>query len=223
MRQLTGLSAVESANRLFQAKWNSIPHKRKMESWIMDVLENPFVRLRYFMEPRSLCDLMAKAGFSLYSSWPPYQDGLAVHWFKKEPTLEEQLHSQSVFISQNRLSHLFGRKHFLTRSSDDLEEMLWKLLTLVDGLIDRLDAEVAKQCGNFLSELALLLKSNDVVSDIPDLEASIQTIECFRRLFALMFNGSAADLVSFCNHDQAFIRAWGMPSHFAVFRKEKTA
>jgi hypothetical protein len=221
MRQLSGLSAVESARQLFRAKWDSIPHKRKMESWIMDVLENPFVRLRYFLEPRSLCDLMARADFSLYSSWPPYKDGLDVHWFKKIRTLEEQLCLQKAFIAQNRLSHLFGRKHFLLQAGEDLEKMLWNLLTLMDGLIDRFDADAAKQCADYLSELVLVLKSNDVVSDTQDMEATIQTIKCFQRLLDLMFNGSAADLVSFCNQNEAFIRAWGMPSHFAVFRKEE--
>src|SRR5205814_816322 len=118
-----------------------------------DVLENPFVRLRYFLEPQSLCSQVAKAGFSLYSSWPPYQDGLDVHWFKKAVPLEEQLRSQQAFVAQNRLSHLFGRKHFLARPDPDLEKMLWNLLTLVDGLIDEFDTEKARSCGNCLSEL----------------------------------------------------------------------
>lgn len=219
MRQLTRLDAIESARRLFQVKWDSIPHKRKIESWVMDVLENPFVRLRYFLEPQALCRLMGEAGFSLYSSWPPYRDALDVHWFKAVRPLEEQMHRHQAFIARNRLAHMFGRKHYLSHLSGELEGQLWQLLAVVDGLIDRFDAERATQCSRSLSELTSVLKSDHLVSDAQDRQTSIQTLECFRRLFGLLADGSVSELVSFCNQDQAFISAWGMPSHFAVFRK----
>ena len=49
-KALTGRPALETAKLLFEPKWNSIPHTRSFESWLMDVLENPFVRYRYFLD-----------------------------------------------------------------------------------------------------------------------------------------------------------------------------
>src|SRR5437016_2139675 len=76
LRQLTGWAGFEAAEKVFQTKWDSIPHTRTMESWVMDVLENPFVRLKYFLEAVALCRDMAAEGFSLYSSFPGYRDPL---------------------------------------------------------------------------------------------------------------------------------------------------
>ena len=176
-------------------------------------------RFRHLLRSARACRRMGEAGFSLYSSWPPYRDELEVEWFKKVRPLEEQIRSHQTFIARNRLSHIFGRKHYLVDSSEELEGMLWQLLTVLDGLIDRFDAENANRCRDYLSEVVIALKSAAIISPVEDRQASIRTAECFQRLFNLLADGSALDLLAFCNQNQAFIGAWGMPSHFAVFRK----
>jgi methyltransferase family protein len=218
-RQLTGLDALQAAHRLFDAKWNSIPHKRKIESWVMDVLENPFVRLRYFFEPVSLCRQMGQAGFRLYSSWPSYHDGLDVHWFKKIRDEDEQWPLLEEFIARSRLSHVFGRTHFLTQRDRDLEKTLSNLLKLTDGLVDDFDDDDAKRAGALWARLAKKLESHRILTDGPDRAASLRTVNCFQRLLSLLRQGSPHKLVQFCTRNRAFIQSWGMPSHFAVFRK----
>ena len=52
-----------------------------------------------------------------------------------------------------------------------------------------------------------------------DTERSRQTVTCLRQLLRVLAGGDAAALARFCNEDRAFIEAWGMPSHFAVFRR----
>lgn len=219
VRQLSGMSAFQAAQKLFTAKWNSIPHKRTMKSWVMDVLENPFVRLRYFFEPQLLCRKMAHVGFYLYSSWPSYKDGLRVHWFKKALAAEEQLRLQNEFIVRSRLSHLFGRKHFVLRLDSALEEMLRKLLALTDGLIDEFDPGRARQCVEYLSSLAKLIDSDAVMAEPQDTRDTLQAVRSVQHVLHLLTHGAVADLIAFCNSDQTFIRTWGMPSHFAVFQK----
>jgi hypothetical protein len=115
---------------------------------------------------------------------------------------------------------MFGRKHYLVRCTAELETLLGQLLSGVDSLIDKFDADVATQCRRFLGDLTSVVESDDLVAEPRDRRASIETLECFRRLFERLIEGSQADLVSFCNRDPAFIAAWGMPSHFAAFRKE---
>jgi len=217
--QLTGLDPVEAARKLYLTKWNSIPHKRSLESWIMDVLRNPFVRLAYFLEPQSLCAQMHKAGLHLYSAWPPLADGLNIYWFKKTLTPEEHLREQTSFIARSRLSHLFGRKHFLLREDPSVELTLRNLLTLTDALIDQFDALQARKCMDYLAEIAKILGSDAVLAEEQDTADALAAIRSAGHILQLLTDGAADDLAAFCNTDPGFIRTWGMPSHFAVFQK----
>ena len=218
-RTLTGLAPQPAAEALFQPKWDSIPHKRRMESWTMDVLVNPFVRLKYFPEPRALCDEAHAAGWSLYSSWPHYADTLEVHWFKRTLPPEALAHLRADYVARSRLSHLFGRKHFLARNEPGLETALWDLLSLTDGLIDRYDGAAAERCVEHLARLEALLQSDSVLAESADREASLQTVRSYQRLFPLLTRGSADSISEFCRTDAGFIQSWGMPSHFVVLQK----
>jgi hypothetical protein len=218
-RALTGLDSVASARTLFAAKWASIPHKRSIESWTMDVLENPFVRLQYCIDPALLCAEMDAAGFRLYSSWPRYDGGLDVHWFKRDLTAGEQLGQELDFIARSELSHMFGRKHFLVAHEPTLGPRLHSLREGLDTLIDGFDEDVAAACDDHLGAVTSILESASVLSSPEDRELSRATLETLRRLLALLATGSPDEIERFCNDDPAFIATWGTPSHFAVFRK----
>jgi len=217
--KLTGLDPVEAGRKLFLTKWNTIPHKRSLESWIMDVLRNPFVRLRNFLDPQFLCTEMHKAGLHLYSAWPPYADSLNIYWFKKTLTPEEHLREQTSFIERSRLSHVFGRKHFLLRADPSVELTLRSLVTLTDALIDQFDVPQAKSCMDHLSEIAKILGSGAVMAEEQDTADALSAIRSAGNILQLLADEAVDDLVTFCNTDSAFIRTWGMPSHFAVFQK----
>jgi hypothetical protein len=222
-RAVTGLAPQPAAEQLYQTKWDSIPHKRRMESWTMDVLVNPFVRLKYFLEPRALCDAAEEAGWSLYSAWPHYADKLEVHWFKRTLPREQAARQRADFLTRSRLSHLFGRKHFLARVEPDLEANLWALLTATDGLIDGYEPVKAERCVRELTRLEALLQSDAVLSAPADREASLQTVRSYLRLFPLLTEGRPEAIADFCHCDEGFIRTWGMPSHFTVFQKTAAA
>jgi hypothetical protein len=222
VRRLTQTTSLQAARELFRAKWNSIPHKRSMESWVMDVLENPFVRLQYFLEPQTLCRQMASSGLSLYSSWPSYKDSAAVHWFKKELTVEEQLRAQDEFISRSRLSHLFGRIHLLLHSKPAVDKTLANLLTVTDGLIDDFDSERVLQCIEGLEVVGGLLRSKATFGETKGVAQSLQAIRSVEQILHLLLRGKVEVLKEFCNKDEGFITTWGTPSHFAVFRKGRS-
>jgi hypothetical protein len=220
IRQITGQDAVDAARSFFLTKWNSISHKRALKSWVMDVMENPFVRLRYFIEPQFLCRQMQEAGLALYSSWPPYKDGLSVHWFKTALTPQERLQSQNAFIARSRLSHMFGRPHFLRRVDPVLEKSLWNLLTLTDGLIDQCDTTRVEECEDELCALERFVSSDSVISEEADTIETVRAIRSLQQILRLMTRDSVDELLNFCNNDKGFIRTWGGPSHFAIFRNE---
>ncbi|MBI3875294.1 MAG: hypothetical protein HY300_04920, partial [Verrucomicrobia bacterium] len=162
---------------------------------------------------------MAREGFDLYSSWPHYRDMLEVHWFKKNLSREEWLRKSADFIARSRLSHLFGRRHFLARAEPGLDAQLWQMLTLTDELVDTFDDVKARQCAEHFAKIASLLKSDAVLAEPSDTGMSLRTLDSYQRLMPLLIEGKPERLVEFCNADEGFIRTWGMPSHFAVFQK----
>ncbi|MBI3722734.1 methyltransferase domain-containing protein [bacterium] len=220
-QRLAGVSSVEAAHRCFDAKWAAIPHKRSIESWVMDVLENPFVRLRYFLEARKLIEDMADAGFELYSSWPRYDNGLDVFWFKRELAPEDRLRRQAEFVSCSRLSHFFGRKHFLFEVEQRIERELWGLLEDMDALVENFECDRAKRCRERLGVVRDRLRSDGIISDAADTARSLETIGSVDRLLLLLERGEPPAIEAFCARDHAFIESWGLPSHFAIFWKAR--
>lgn len=218
-RELTGKGGVAAAQAVFGTKWGTIPHRRPIESWTLDVLENPFVRLEYFIDPVALCGELDAYGFALHASWPHYESGFDVHWFKRQIPPQEELRRRQEFVERNRLSYLLGRPHFVVDLDPLLEEDLTELVAAVDSFVDGFDRARAEVCGTILEGVATLLASNRVLSTSGDREASLETVASTHRLLEVMARGSAAELAAFCNSDPAFLSSWGSPSHFAVFRR----
>jgi hypothetical protein len=223
VRQLTGLGAVETAQKVLDAKWNSIPHKRSLEAFVMDVLENPFTRLAYLMEPQSLCNEMFAVGMDLYSSWPPYKDGLRVEWVRKPLSPEEALKSEMDFISRSRLSHLTGIPCFMKQSDAGLEENLIELIRFTDDLIDGYDANKSARCITCLDKILHMLESGVVIGETRQEQQAQELITSIKNAFTLLGSENPDDLTSYTNHDPAFIQNWGSPANATVFRRRPAA
>jgi hypothetical protein len=167
-----------------------------------------------------MCDEAEQVGWSLYSAWPHYGDMLDIHWFKHVRSKEESARLRTDFLQRSRLSHMFVRKHFLARPQPGLEEDLWELLMLTDGLGEAFDPAAAQRCLEHLGRIESLLQSPEVISSDSDRAASLQTVRSYQKLFPLLTNGNAEEIASFCNTDEGFIKSWGTPSHFTVFQKD---
>lgn len=227
-KALTGLDSQENGWRLFQSKWNSIPHTRAFESWVMDVLNNPFVRYEYFLNASDLCCKLSSAGFSLYSSWPNYSDTLSIYWHKKELSSEEQLANNLDFIARSSLSFAFGKKLFLFAQSPDevkaVSDVVNRIVTSIDRLIDDFDASVVQQVREDLQQIKKLLSDGDVLADSEaEKQEAIQLIASIDRIFELLAAGDVKGLTDFCNSDAIFIKNWGVQYHFAVFKKKQVS
>lgn len=223
-RQITALESRDIAWRLFETKWNSIPHTRSFDSWLMDVLENPFVRLKYFFSAGPLCTQLAQSGFSLYSSWPNYVDMLDVYWHKKESSPDEKLAQNLDFISRSSLSFIFGKKlFFASESSDDVEvlnSLLWEIVSLIDRSIDDFDADSIENGIRLLNRVRDLIVNRPVIANSSQSKQGVfHVIDSINAIFKLLVVGDANSLISFCNSDGVFIKSWGLPAHFAVFRR----
>ena len=76
----------------------------------MDVLENPFVRLNYFIDATALCSQADASGFDIHAAWPSYRDTLDVYWHKKILSRSDKLDRVMEHLRRSRLSFLAGAK-----------------------------------------------------------------------------------------------------------------
>ena len=220
-RRLTGLDAGASARALYAAKWDAIPHTRHFDSWVMDVLENPFVRAATFIDARTLVDDMAASGFDLYASYPHYDDVLAVDWHKRVLRVDERVARAHTHIERSTLSFLAGRKLFigdLTRAAAVARDAT-ALLDDIDALIEADDAAASGRAVTVLDSLAASVHDSSIVADSPaDRRAAAEAFASFAHAFRLAANGDAAGLAAHTQNDPAFIANWGLPVHLAVGR-----
>ncbi|PDT91420.1 hypothetical protein CO669_05305 [Bradyrhizobium sp. Y36] len=222
-KALTGRAALDTAKMLFEPKWNSIPHTRSFESWLMDVLENPFVRHRYFLDATALCTAAHDQGFDVHSAWPAYRDSLDIYWHKKMLSGDDKLHRAARHLDRSRLSFLGGRKLYLVGKADAVQAISASIEALVrdvDGMIDNPFGESLPRVIAGLASLRETIRTTDILADdVADIDAIIATLDGFHRIFAAIGRRDAAAITGLTQSDPAFINTWGQPAHFLVVRK----
>ena len=225
-KALTGRPALETARTLFEPKWNSIPHTRSFESWLMDVLENPFVRHSYFLDAAALCMAAHEQGFDIHSAWPAYRDSLDIYWHKIILSGDEKLRRAVRHLDRSRLSFLGGRKLYLVGKANAVEAISASIEALVldvDALIDDPFGASLPRVAASLASLRETIRTTDILADDPsDIEAIIATLDSFHRIFGAIGRRDATAVASLAQTDPAFINSWGQPAHFLVIRKRLT-
>jgi SAM-dependent methyltransferase len=215
--------AKQIAAALYMPKWEAVAHTRRFESWVMDVLENPFVRARYFLGATELYALAAERGFELYSAWPAYRDSLAVYWHKRPTKLDERSELDRQHLARSALSFVTGYKLYLTAEIDACTEVASLLDILIDGvdaLVDRTDPALLAATVDGFEELAQRAKSEALLADGDHNRArAIALLQSLREAFACAGRGDARGVREITTADRAFIESWGMPNHLAVFAK----
>ena len=222
-KALTGRPALDTARSLFEAKWDSIPHTRSFESWVMDVLENPFVRYRYFLDAAALCTAAHGQGFDIHSAWPSYRDSLDIYWHKKVLSGGEKLHRATRHLERSRLSFLGGRKLYLVGKPDAVSAITTSIEALVldvDKMIDDPFGDSLSRVVASLASLRAAIPTTEILADDAiDLEAFIATLDSFHRIFNAIGRRDLAGVSALTRSDPAFINSWGQPAHFLVIRK----
>jgi SAM-dependent methyltransferase len=220
---LTSGTPLETAKLLFDAKWNSISHTRAFESWLMDVLENPFVRYRYFIDAGELCAAADSLGFDVHAAWPAYRDALDIYWHKKVHSEDEKLRRAARHLRRSRLSFLSGRKLYLVGNEPAVDSVCAsteRLVRDVDGLIDDPLGDGLAQIVSGLASLRETLKTTEVFADdAAGVEAFAETLDSFFRIFSAIGRRDAGAVAALTQSDSAFINTWGQPAHFLVLRK----
>jgi predicted O-methyltransferase YrrM len=223
IKSATGMPSVDAARSVFQAKWDTIPHTRSFESWVMDVLENPFVRRHFFIDAEVLPGLAAQHGFSLHSSWPNYRDPFSVHWHKAAVPEEQRLEADRDFTRRSRLGHFFGHRVFMADPRPEVvlqaTKMLHQFSEDIDALIDTpAEPNLLARCSDSLRHIGDVLSNGNILTD--DMARARALLASVEECLRLMAQRDVPGLIHFCSTDAVFLKTWGLPYHFAVFRKQ---
>lgn len=219
---VSGRSVEDTARALFSAKWDSIPHTRAFESWVMDVLRNPFVRLSTCLDAGGLmADALAR-NLTVHAAWPSYSDSLRVHWHKRPVPDTERLARDREHIDRACLSFVAGAKLYLTGPAEAVRAVAAEVdraLEAVDAVIDGADPAALARLDQALGTLIATAAGAQVLAEAPgDLDRLVAALSAQRRLFAAAAAGRFDDMVSVCATDPAFIETWGQPAHLLALR-----
>jgi SAM-dependent methyltransferase len=223
VKAITGLPPLEAGKFVFETKWNSIPHTRSFESWLMDVLENPFVRHRYFIDAIAICREANASGFDVHAAWPSYRDTLDVYWHKKAYSADQKLLHATQHLRRSRLSFMSGQKLYLAGDSDEIDSIgssLERLTRDVDSLVDD---PLGNSLTSTISNLATLretIKATKILADdAAAIEAFDDTLASFFEIFSAIARHDINGAAALTRSNTPFIMAWGLPAHFLVLRK----
>lgn len=220
------IDPILASHELFDTKWNSIPHTRAFESWVRDVLINPFVRLKYFIHADQLLEDALAAGLALYSSWPVYRQPLAPYWHKKSLSAEEELSRNLDHLSRSQLSFFLGDMAYLTGASSlvtEINDAILKVLSGLDILLDRHDSKALDTCVAGLDDIrrAVTDPTMTLMASHQSAANANHRLKIVSELIDAIYTHDTTRLLHICNTDQSFIGSWGMPTHFAAFISPK--
>lgn len=222
--RLVGGADLDSARRLYEAKWNTIPHVRRFESWVMDVLDNPYSSIRYTLDASQLVAELADAGFRFYQSWPRYRDELRMGWHKATETTGAVVAEIRRQLPRLAVAHAVGRSLFAFGPDRDvvaLADLVQRLLAMLEIAAAEENAEPWPEIAGGFAALSLavgdparLYAPDDTVR--AEAKASLDALSALSRLLG---GDDEAAIAAFASTDPTFLKTWGQPAHYAVFRR----
>ena len=93
---------------LFRNKWSRINHLRSLDTWVMDVLINPVIRVENGVNVILLLEKFQSLGLSYWSSWPRYEKTSDMRWHRKIQNLDDQLNVIALEHKKMSLQFLLG-------------------------------------------------------------------------------------------------------------------
>jgi len=215
--------ALDTAWALYETKWNSIPHTRAFESWVMDVLENPFVRLKYFLDADGLCNSAYETGFFLYSSWPVYRAPLEIYWHKRVLPAGEGRLLDSAHLARSHLSFMAGESLYLAGGSDQVAAANQVISAAVKAIDQVIESPTISSLSAALTAIEALIAEVSATSTLSSNRNAVRNyvavLEALKAVVAALSNGDFDTVCRLLAESRTLVEHWGTPTHFAVFRR----
>jgi hypothetical protein len=219
-----GMTLPLAAEAVMEAKWKQVAHTRSFEAWSMDVIQNPFSRQAFQFNADELLAAAATHGFRLHTSVPQYRDPLWIGWYKRPMSASEYLERASAFIRRSRMGYLLGHGCLWLGQLEALgpvERLISDSLVLLDQMIGSPETTDGRALADGVLALrgALLGNQSLWLAD-GSIKESATGLEKLAKCFISAANGDLEAVKTFSHTNRWFMRNWGTPVHFAVFRRE---
>ena len=211
---------------LFSNKWSRINHLRSIDTWLMDVLLNPVVKIEKTVDTLSMLKTFKDFGLNYFSSWPRYEQIGEMRWHRNIKTVDERFSNISTQYKKFSLQFLLGHSTDFIHIINDQEyiENLYRLCRKVNADLDVSNwialGDDFKILIEILSNNSSFVHTEDYMKIISILNMLIEItdylkLDLHQDLINYMMLSSSESESSF-----DFNNYWGQPNHYLVLYKD---
>ena len=211
---------------LFSNKWSRINHLRSIDTWLMDVLLNPAVKIEKTVDTLSMLKIFKDFGLNYWSSWPRYEQIGEMRWHRSVKPVDEKLIDISKQYKKFSLQFLLGHSTDFINIIDDGEfiEDLYKLCCKVNAELDNSNWIAL---GDHIKTLIRILSNDPRFIHTNDYDRVLSILNMLIEIVDFLKLGMYQDLINYItspsNYSASsfdFNNYWGQPNHYLVLYKD---
>lgn len=216
---------VNFGKNLFLHKWSTINHLRSIDTWVMDVLLNPVIKIDKTLDTLSMLKTFRDSGLNYWSSWPRYEQIGEMRWHRSIKPVDEKLIDISKQYKKFSLQFLLGHSTDFINIIDDREfiEDLYKLCCKVNAELDNSNWIAL---GDHIETLIRILSNDSRFIHTNDYDRVLSILNMLIEIVDFLKLGMYQDLINYItspsNYSASsfdFNNYWGQPNHYLVLYK----
>jgi|688.fasta_scaffold176345_4 hypothetical protein len=216
---------VDFSKDLFIHKWSKIMHLRSIDTWVMDVLLNPVIKIEKTVDTLSMLKTFKDFGLNHWSSWPRYEHIGEMRWHRSIKSVDEKLIDITNQYKKLSLQFLIGHSTDFIHIIDDEEfiEDIYKLCRKVNADLDHSNWAAL---GNNFKTLIEILSNNSEFVHTEDFTKIISILNMLIKITEYLKLDFYQDLINYImfssNHSELlfdFNNYWGQPNHYLALYK----
>jgi len=216
---------INFGKSLFSNKWSKINHLRSIDTWLMDVLLNPAVKIESTVNTLLVLKTFKDFGLNYWSSWPRYEQIGEMRWHRNIKPVEEGFADISNQYKKLSLQFLLGYStdfiHVIT--DPNFIEDLYILCCNVNAELDNSNwialSDHIRTLIEILSKDSRFIHTNDYDRVLSILNMLIEIVDFLKF-------GMYKDLINYITSSSSFSASsfdfsnyWGQPNHYLVLYK----
>jgi hypothetical protein len=210
---------------LYSNKWSKINHLRSIDTWLMDVLLNPVVKIEKTVNTLSMLETFKDFGLNYWSSWPRYAQFGEMRWHRNVKPADEDFVGISKQYKKLSLQFLVGYStdfiHVIT--DQDFIEDLYILCCKVNA---ELDSSNWIALEDHIKTLIEILSNDPRFIHTNDYDRVLSILNMLIEIVNFLKSGMYQDLINYITSSSSFSVSsfdfnnyWGQPNHYLVLYK----
>lgn len=216
---------VNFGKNLFLHKWSRINHLRSIDTWVMDVLLNPVIKIEKTVNTLSMLKTFKDFGLHYYSSWPRYEQIGEMRWHRNVKPVNESFTDILKQYKKLSLQFLLGNSTDFIHVIND-QEFIEDLYILCCKINAELDDSNWVALGDSIKTLIEILSNYSRFIHTKDYDRIQSILNMLIEIVDFLKLGMYQDLINYItspsNYSASsfdFNNYWGQPNHYLVLYK----